>query len=103
MATSIVVEQKQAHNLLAKAQAHAADVHAALAGVLGRSTTSHETYVASPPVQRRILKQAFFKRILIGEDTEVLGTTLAPAYGPSPTAGSRPSANPSADRPASPR
>jgi site-specific DNA recombinase len=38
------------------------------------------TYLASTPLERRLLNQAFFKRILIGEDNEVLGTTLTPVY-----------------------
>ena len=73
-------EQKQARGLLGKAQSHGADVRAALAEVLARTRTPHATYLASSPLQRRILNQAFFKRIVVGEDNEVLGTTLTPAY-----------------------
>lgn len=73
-------EQKQARDLLGKAQVHATDVEAALAEVLARTTTPHGTYVASTPLNRRILNQTFFKRILVGEDSEVLGATLTPAY-----------------------
>jgi hypothetical protein len=36
--------------------------------------------MASTPLQRRLLNQAFFKRILIGEDSQVIGTTLTPVY-----------------------
>ena len=73
-------EQAQAHGLLAKAKVHLGDVETSLAEVLARTSSPHAAYLASSPLQRRILNQAFFKRILVGEDNDVLGTTLTPAY-----------------------
>ncbi len=73
-------EQKQARNLLGKARSHVADIQAVLAEVLARTRTPHAAYLASTPLQRRIFNQTFFKRILVGEDSEVLGVTLTPAY-----------------------
>ncbi len=31
-------------------------------------------------MERRLLNQTFFKRILVGEDSQILGTTLTPVY-----------------------
>jgi hypothetical protein len=36
--------------------------------------------MASSALERRILNQTFFKRLLIGEESEVLGATLTPVY-----------------------
>jgi site-specific DNA recombinase len=73
-------EQRQARDLLAKAQGQGTDLRAVLAEILARTTTPHAAYLASCSLGRRILNQVFFKRILIGEDNEILGTTLTPAY-----------------------
>jgi hypothetical protein len=81
-----------------KAQQHADDIEAELAEILERTKTPHATYLAGTPLERRILNQTFFKRILVGEDAQVLGVTLTPAYAavaawqpsfgqPSPTSG----------------
>jgi hypothetical protein len=48
--------------------------------VLAKTSTPHATYLASGPLKRRLLNQTSFKRLLIGEDSEVLGTTLTPVY-----------------------
>jgi hypothetical protein len=58
-------EHAQAHDLLAKAELHASDVYENLAELLARTTTPHASYMASTPLGRRILNQAFFKRILV--------------------------------------
>lgn len=48
---------------------------------LARSTVgSIESYIASTPLERRLLNQALFKRILVGEEGQVLGATLTPIY-----------------------
>jgi len=73
-------EHAQASHLLELARLQSSDVRAALDEVLARTETPHSTYLASAPLERRILNQAFFKRLLIGEDVEVLGVTLTPAY-----------------------
>ena len=58
----------------------AAQLDAELEEVLKRTRTPQAAYRAGEPLERRILNQTFFKRILIGEDSEVLGTTLTPTY-----------------------
>jgi site-specific DNA recombinase len=74
------VEQARVSDLLAKAQQHADDIEAELAEILDRTKTPHATYLAGTPLERRILNQIFFKRILVGEDAEILGVSLTPAY-----------------------
>jgi site-specific DNA recombinase len=71
-------EKAQAQRLLDQAELHAQDLETALDGALAKLTTPHATYLASSPLERRLLNQTFFERILIGEDSEVLGTTLTP-------------------------
>ncbi len=74
------VEQARVRDLLAKAEQHADDIEADLAEILERTKTPHATYLAGTPLERRILNQTFFKRILVGEDARILGVTLTPAY-----------------------
>jgi site-specific DNA recombinase len=66
--------------LLAEAHEHALDVEAELLAVLDRTRTPYTTYAAGKPLERRILNQAFFQAIYIGQDSEVVGTTLTPTY-----------------------
>jgi len=73
-------EKNQAQRLLHQAELHAQDVETALDGALAELTTPRATYLASTPLERRLLNQTFFERILVGEDSEVLGTTLTPVY-----------------------
>ncbi|MGH2904128.1 MAG: recombinase zinc beta ribbon domain-containing protein [Solirubrobacteraceae bacterium] len=73
-------EKAQAQRLLDAAKLQASDVEAALDGALAKTRTPHATYIASTPLERRLLNQTFFKRILIGEDHQVAGTTLTPVY-----------------------
>jgi hypothetical protein len=74
------VELARVSDLLAKAQQHADDIEAELAEILDRTKTPHATYLAGTPLERRILNQTFFKRILVGEEAQILGVTLTPAY-----------------------
>jgi site-specific DNA recombinase len=73
-------EQQQAKHLLDKAHLQIQDIDANLEDALAKTTTPHATYKASNPLERRLLNQTLFKRILIGEDSEVLGTSLTPVY-----------------------
>jgi site-specific DNA recombinase len=73
-------EQQQAKALLDKAQLQAEDIDASLEDALAKTSTPYATYKASGPFERRLLNQTFFKRILIGEDSEVLGASLTPVY-----------------------
>lgn len=40
----------------------------ALDGALAKTRTPHVTYLASTPLERRLLDQTFFKRILVRDD-----------------------------------
>ena len=71
---------KDASDLLAKARLQASELDAQLEDALTRTRTPQATYKAGGPLERRILNQTFFTRILIGEDNQVLGTTLTPTY-----------------------
>jgi hypothetical protein len=71
-------DEQRAHQLLEAAKLHTEDIDQRLDDALAKTETPHASYMASPPLERRLLNQAFLKRILIGEDGEVLGTTLTP-------------------------
>ena len=73
-------EQHEAQRLLAATELHAADIDQRLDEALALTETPHAAYIASTPLERRLLNQAFFERLLIGEDSEVQGATLAPVY-----------------------
>jgi site-specific DNA recombinase len=73
-------EKQQAQRLLAAAEVQSQDVEATLDGALAKTKTPHATYMASTPLERRLLNQTFFKRILVGEDSQITGTTLTPVY-----------------------
>jgi site-specific DNA recombinase len=73
-------ERQQAQTMLSRAKRRVVDVEAELEEALNRTKTPYATYQAGSPLVRRILNQAFFKRILIGEDNQVVGVTLTPAY-----------------------
>jgi len=40
----------------------------------------HQVYIDATPLERRVLNRAFFKRIKIGEESEITGTELTPVY-----------------------
>jgi site-specific DNA recombinase len=73
-------ERGQAESLLAKARLHAQDIDTSLEDALAKTSTPYATYRVSNPLERLLLNQTFFKRILIGEDNEVIGTSLTPVY-----------------------
>ncbi len=73
-------EQNRVRSLLQKAQLHACEIDEALDEALTKTKTPHATYLASSPLEQRLLNQAFFKRILVGENNEVVGATLTPVY-----------------------
>jgi hypothetical protein len=45
-----------------------------------KTRTPHATYLASTPLERRLLNQTFFKRILVGDDGEIQSAELTPIY-----------------------
>jgi site-specific DNA recombinase len=73
-------EKLQAQRLLHAAELQATDIATALDGVLEKTSSPQATYIASTPLERRLLNQALFKRILVGEEGQVLGATLTPIY-----------------------
>lgn len=73
-------EQKQARKRLVETELEAQEVEAALEEALARTKTPHATYMASTPFERRILNQAFFKRIEVGEGGEIVRVELTPVY-----------------------
>ncbi len=73
-------EETRVNSLLIKARDHADDIEDSIAEVLNRTKTPHAVYLAGTPLERRILNQAFFKRILVGEDAQIVGVTLTPTY-----------------------
>jgi site-specific DNA recombinase len=76
----LATEQQQTDHLLRLAKLNAEDIEASLKDALAKTTTPHATYVASDPLERRLLNQTFFTRLLVGEDSEVVGSTLTPIY-----------------------
>jgi hypothetical protein len=73
-------EKLQARRLLDAAERHARDIESALDGALAKTRTPHATYLVSTPLERRLLNQTFFKRILIGEEGGVESAELTPIY-----------------------
>jgi site-specific DNA recombinase len=73
-------EKHQAARLLQAAELHAQDIESALDGALAKTKTPHATYLASTPLERRLLNQTFFTRILVGEEGTIQGSELTPVY-----------------------
>jgi site-specific DNA recombinase len=73
-------EKLQASRLLEAAELHARDIETALDGALAKTKTPRATYLASTPLERRLLNQTFFKRILVGEDGTIEGAELTTVY-----------------------
>jgi len=73
-------EQGQAQRALTQAQKQLGDITEALDETLARTETPHACYMASNGNQRRILNQAFFKRLEIGEEKQVVRVVLTPRY-----------------------
>ena len=74
------VEKLQAQRLLEAAELHAQDIETSLDGALAKTRTPHATYLASTPLERRLLNQTFFKRILVGDEGTIESAELTPVY-----------------------
>jgi site-specific DNA recombinase len=74
-------ERQQASRLLEAAELHARDIESHLDGALAKTKTPHDTYLASTPLERRLLNQTFFTRILVGEEGRIESAELTPVYG----------------------
>jgi site-specific DNA recombinase len=73
-------EKLQANRLLDAAELHARDIESHLDGALAKTRTPYATYLASSPLERRLLNQTFFKRILVGEEGKIEDVELTPVY-----------------------
>ncbi|HYM55811.1 MAG TPA: zinc ribbon domain-containing protein, partial [Solirubrobacteraceae bacterium] len=73
-------EKLQAQRLLEAAELQARDIETALDGALAKTSTPRATYLASTPLERRLLNQTFFTRILVGEDGTIDSAELTPVY-----------------------
>jgi site-specific DNA recombinase len=73
-------EKLQASRLLEAAELHTRDIETALDGALAKTKTPRATYLASTPLERRLLNQTFFKRILVGEDGTIERAELTTVY-----------------------
>ena len=73
-------EKLRVQRLLEQAELHARDIESALDGALAKASTPHATYLASTPLERRLLNQTFFKRILVGDQRTVESAELTPVY-----------------------
>jgi len=73
-------EKLQAQTMLRTAKMHARDIESALDGALAKTKTPHATYLSSTPLERRLLNQTFFARILIGDEGTIEGSELTPVY-----------------------
>ncbi len=73
-------EKLQAQRLLEAAELHAQDIETSLDGALAKTKTPRATYLASTPLERRLLNQTFFKRILVGDEGTIESAELTPVY-----------------------
>lgn len=73
-------EKHQAQHLLEAAELHANDIETALDGAFAKTETPHATYLSSTPLERRLLNQTFFKRILVGDEGTIKGAELTTVY-----------------------
>ena len=73
-------EKLQAQRLLEAAELHARDIESALDGALAKTKTPHATYLTSTPLERRLLNQTFFTRIMVGEEGKIDSAQLTPVY-----------------------
>ncbi len=73
-------EKLQAQRLLKAAELHAQDIETSLDGALAKTRTPRATYLASTPLERRLLNQTFFKRILVGDEGTIESAELTPVY-----------------------
>jgi site-specific DNA recombinase len=78
--TKLKAETKAAQRLRRIAVVQAENAEAALDEALQRLENITQVYRDGTPIERRILNRAIFKRIKIGKDGEITGTTLTPTY-----------------------
>jgi len=73
-------EQARLQRERGRAQEHLGALEEEVEEVLGRTITPYEVYKDATASERRLLNQTFFKRVLVGEDCDILGTSLTPEY-----------------------
>jgi site-specific DNA recombinase len=73
-------ERGEAESALRAAEVQAVDIETTLDEALDKTKTPHATYLASNPLERRLLNQTFFERILVGEQGQIEAARLTPVY-----------------------
>jgi len=73
-------ETKAAQRLRRVAIVQSQDVEQTLKDALDRLESIQQMYLDGTPLERRVLNRAIFERIEIGEDGQITGTVLTPAY-----------------------
>lgn len=78
--TKLKTERRAAERLQSTATAQLDDVQAALDLALSRIQSPYEVYSEGTEMERRILNRAIFEHIEVGEEGQITGTALTPAY-----------------------
>lgn len=73
-------ERRAAQRLQETATTQLEDIQQALDLALSRVNKPYETYTEGTELERRMMNRAIFTHIKIGDDAEITGTTLTPAY-----------------------
>jgi DNA invertase Pin-like site-specific DNA recombinase len=76
----IETEERSLQQLLTGSEVELAEIHEALDDALKLTETPLETYLAAGNLGKRLLNQAFFSEIRVGEDGEVQEATVKPPY-----------------------
>jgi hypothetical protein len=78
--TKLKAETKAAQRLRRVAIVQSENAEQNLTEALDRLENIHQVYIDATPLERRVLNRAIFKRIKIGEESEITGTELTPVY-----------------------
>jgi site-specific DNA recombinase len=73
-------ERRSADQLRATAAVQLEDIQEALDLALSRLEQPQAVYREGTPLERRVMNRAIFKRIEVGSEAEITGTTLTPVY-----------------------
>jgi site-specific DNA recombinase len=76
----IETEEHSLHQLLGRSEIELGEIHEALEDALKLTETPLETYLAAGNLGKRLLNQAFFSEIRVGEDGEVQAATIEKPY-----------------------
>ncbi len=76
----IETEERSLQQLLSRSEIELAEIRGALEEALALTETPLETYLAASCLGKRLLNQAFFSQIRVGEDGEVKEATIEKPY-----------------------